>query len=191
MTTQRDAMNENATISVHELAERDAQGNVDLIDVRTPMEFQEVRAVTARNIPLDKLDPHSVMKDRDGAADQPVYVICKGGTRGGKAQQKFVDAGFTNVLNVEGGTEAWVAAGLPVVRGKKVMSLERQVRIAAGFIVLAGAVAAIVTDNVYLAGIPAFVGAGLMLAGITDSCAMGMMIAKMPWNQCKDESCSV
>ena len=184
-------MNENTTISVHELAERDAQGNVDLIDVRTPMEFQEVRAVTARNIPLDKLDPHSVMKDRDGAADQPVYVICKGGTRGGKAQQKFVDAGFTNVLNVEGGTEAWVAAGLPVVRGKKVMSLERQVRIAAGFIVLAGAVAAIVTGNVYVAGIPAFVGAGLMLAGITDSCVMGMMIAKMPWNQCQDESCSV
>jgi len=184
-------MNGNTTISVHELAQRDAQGNVDLIDVRTPMEFQEVRAVTARNIPLDKLDPHSAMKDRDGLAEQPVYVICKGGARGGKAQQKFVDAGFTNVLNVEGGTEAWVAAGLPVVRGKKVMSMERQVRIAAGFIVLAGAVAAIVTGNVYLAGIPAFVGAGLMFAGITDSCAMGMMIAKMPWNQCKDGSCSV
>lgn len=184
-------MNQNTTISVHELAQQDPQGNVDLIDVRTPMEFQEVRAVTARNIPLDKLDPHSVMKDRDGGADQALYVICKGGTRGGKAQQKFVDAGFTKVVNVEGGTEAWVAAGLPVVRGKKVMSMERQVRIAAGFIVLAGAVAAIVTGNVYLAGIPAFVGAGLMFAGITDSCAMGMMIAKMPWNQCKDGSCSV
>ena len=184
-------MNENTTISVHELAQRDAQESVDLIDVRTPMEFQEVCAVAARNIPLDKLDPHSAMKDRKGAEDQPVYVICKGGTRGGKAQQKFIDAGFTNVINVEGGTEAWVAAGLPVVRGMKVMSLERQVRIAAGFIVSTGAVAAIVTGNVYLAGIPAFVGAGLMFAGITDSCAMGMMIAKMPWNQCKDGSCSV
>jgi rhodanese-related sulfurtransferase len=184
-------MNENTTISVHELAQRDAQESVDLIDVRTPMEFQEECAVAARNIPLDKLDPHSAMKDRKGAEDQPVYVICKGGTRGGKAQQKFIDAGFTNVINVEGGTEAWVAAGLPVVRGKKVMSLERQVRIAAGFVVFTGAVAAMVTGNVYLAGIPAFVGAGLMFAGITDSCAMGMMIAKMPWNQCKDGSCSV
>jgi len=184
-------MNENTTISVHELAQRDAQERVDLIDVRTPMEFQEVCAVAARNIPLDKLDPHSAMKDRKGAEDRPVYVICKGGTRGGKAQQKFIDAGFTNVINVEGGTEAWAAAGLPVVRGKKVMSLERQVRIAAGFIVFTGAVAAMVTGNVYLAGIPAFVGAGLMFAGVTDSCAMGMMIAKMPWNQCKDGSCSV
>jgi rhodanese-related sulfurtransferase len=160
-------MNENTTISVHELAQRDAQESVDLIDVRTPMEFQEECAVAARNIPLDKLVPHSAMKDRKGAEDQPVYVICKGGTRGGKAQQKFIDAGFTNVINVEGGTEAWVAAGLPVVRGKKVMSLERQVRIAAGFVVFTGAVAAMVTGNVYLAGIPAFVGAGLMFAGMT------------------------
>jgi len=184
-------MNENTTIGVIELAQRCAQESVDLIDVRTPMEFREVCAVAARNIPLDKLDPRSAMKDRKGAADQPVYVICKGGTRGGKAQRKFIDAGFTNVINVEGGTEAWVAAGLPVVRGKKAISLERQVRIAAGFIVFAGAVAAMVTGNVYLAGIPAFVGAGLMFAGITDSCAMGMMIAKMPWNQCQDGSCSV
>ena len=185
-------MSKNTTIHVHELAQRQAQGNVDLIDVRTQVEFQEVQAVMARNIPLDKLDPHSLMKDRNGAADQPMYVICKGGTRGGEAQQKFVAAGFTNVINIEGGTEAWVAAGLPVVRGKKMMSLERQVRIAAGFIVFAGAVAAIVTGNVYLAGIPAFVGAGLMFTGITDSCVMGMLIAKMPWNQIEDHgSCSV
>jgi rhodanese-related sulfurtransferase len=92
-----------------------------------------------------------------------------------------------NVINVEGGTEAWLAAGLPVVRGKKVMSLERQVRIAAGAIVLAGAIAALVTGNVYFAGIPAFVGAGLMFAGISDSCAMGLLIAKMPWNQNRAE----
>lgn len=182
-------MTQSQTISVQQLAERDGQGNVDIIDVRTPLEFREVRAVVARNIPLDVLDPHTVMKERNGSADEPLYVICKGGTRGAKAQQKFVDAGYENVINVEGGTEAWVAAKLPVVRGKKAISLERQVRIAAGFIVLVGAVAAIVTGNVYLAGIPAFVGAGLMFAGITDSCAMGMLIAKMPWNQVKDASC--
>ena len=180
-------MNENDTIHAQELARRSAQGDIHLIDVRTPMEFQAVHAVSARNIPLDQLDPEKVMQGRTGAADQTVYVICKGGTRGGKAQQKFADAGFGGVVNVKGGTDAWVAAGLPVVRGKKVMSLERQVRIAAGFIVLAGAVATMVTGNVYLVGIPAFVGAGLMFAGITDSCAMGMLIAKMPWNQVSSE----
>lgn len=182
-------MTPSQTISVQQLAERDGQGSVHVIDVRTPLEFREVRAAAARNIPLDSLDPHAVMKERNGAASEPLYVICKGGTRGAKAQQKFVDAGYENVINVEGGTEAWAAAGLPVVRGKKAISLERQVRIAAGFIVLVGAVAAMATGNVYLAGIPAFVGAGLMFAGVTDSCAMGMLIAKMPWNQVKGESC--
>jgi rhodanese-related sulfurtransferase len=187
---RRKEMSVNSTITVQRLAELDGQGDVEIIDVRTPMEFREVRAAKARNIPLDALDPHSVMKSRNGSADEPLYVICKGGTRGAKAQQKFVDAGFTNAINVEGGTEAWVNAGLPVVSGKKAMSLERQVRIAAGFIVLVGALLGIFVHP-YFAGISAFVGAGLMFAGITDSCAMGMLIAKMPWNQCKDGSCSV
>jgi len=186
-------MSDSKTITVLQLAEHGEQGKVDIIDVRTPLEFREVRAVTARNVPLDSLDPHAVMQSRNGSSDETLYVICKGGSRGAKAQQKFIDAGFTNVVNVEGGTEAWVNAGLPVIRGKNAMSLERQVRIAAGFIVLVGAVATMVTGNVYLAGIPAFVGAGLMFAGITDSCAMGMFIAKMPWNQVNDdnERCTV
>jgi len=177
-------------ITVQQIAERDAEGDVDLIDVRTPMEYREVHAAAARNVPLDSLDPHAVMRSRNGATDKTLYVICKAGTRGAKAQQKFIDAGFIDVVNVEGGTDAWVGAGLPVVRGKKAVSLERQVRIAAGLLVLIGALLAIFVHP-YLAVIPAFVGAGLMFAGITDSCAMGMLIAKMPWNQCKDGSCPV
>ena len=179
------------TISVHEFPLDLQQESVDVIDVRTPLEFREIRAAHARNVPLDVLDPHTVLKERRGAENDPVYLICKGGTRGAKACQKFIDAGFANVINVAGGTEAWAAAGLPVIRGKKAVSLERQVRIAAGFIVFAGAAAALATGNVYFAAIPAFVGAGLMFAGITDSCAMGMIIAKMPWNRAKGESCSV
>ena len=140
-------------------------------------------------MPLNVLDPHALMQERNGNADEPVYVICKSGNRAGKACQKLIDAGYSNVIKIEGGTDAWVAAGLPVIRGKKAVSLERQVRIAAGFLVFAGAVAALVTNNVYFAGIPAFVGAGLMFAGITDTCAMGMVIATLPWNQCKDGSC--
>lgn len=176
-------MSGSATISTNQLAELTSQGDVDLIDVRTPLEFGEVHITEARNIPLDQLDPHSVMQRRGDSPEEPLYLICKSGKRGGKAQQKFIDAGYTHVINVEGGTEAWVQEGLPVVRGNKVMSLERQVRIAAGSIVLAGALAAIVTGNVYFAGIPAFVGAGLAFSGLTDSCAMGMLLAKLPWNQ--------
>lgn len=181
-------MSQSSTISVHILHERSSEAEIEIIDVRSPIEFREIRSVYARNIPLDSLDPHAVMKSRNGSSDQPLYLICKGGTRGAKACQRFVDAGFANVFNVEGGTDAWVGAGLPVVRGKRAISLERQVRIAAGFIVLVGALLGLLV-NPYFTAISAFVGAGLMFAGITDSCAMGMLIAKMPWNQCNDGSC--
>ncbi|MFT7640695.1 MAG: rhodanese-related sulfurtransferase [Pirellulaceae bacterium] len=161
------------------------------IDVRTPVEFREVRAVIARNVPLDSLDPDKVMKERKGTAGDPLYVICSSGNRSLKACQQLTAAGHTNVVNVAGGTQAWDEAGLPVVRGKKAMSLERQVRIAAGFLVLLGAVAGFLVHP-YFVGLSAFVGVGLMFAGITDSCAMGMLIAKMPWNQVKDGSrCTV
>ena len=182
-------MTTNPTITAQQLAERAEKGTVELIDVRTPVEFRALRAQGARNVPLDSLNPQAVMQARSGSAE-PLYLICKSGSRGALAQQKFIDAGFTNVINVEGGTEAWDRAGLPVVRGQKSMSLERQVRIAAGCMVLIGALLALFVHR-YFAGIPAFVGAGLMFAGITDTCGMGLLIARMPWNQCAGESCSV
>ena len=178
------------SVTVEELAELDAKGNVDVIDVRTPVEFREVHAVMARNVPLDSLEPGNVMCQRNGSAEETLYVICRSGNRSSKACQKFVDAGYTNVVNVEGGTSAWDQAGLPVKRGKKVISLMRQVQICAGSIALIGSLLAIFTGNVYFAGIPAFIGAGLTFAGLTNTCGMGMMLAKMPWNQCPDGSCS-
>jgi rhodanese-related sulfurtransferase len=99
-----------------------------------------------------------------------------------KVSQKLEVAGFTNIVNIEGGTSAWHAAGLPVVEGEKVMSLERQVRIAAGSLVVIGAaVGQFVHPGGF--GLSAFIGAGLVFAGLTDTCGMGMMIAKMPWNR--------
>ena len=90
---------------------------------------------------------------------------------------------------MEGGTLAWEQAGYPVVRGRKTMSLERQVRIAAGGIAFVGAVLALSVDA-WFAGIPAFIGAGLVFAGVTDTCGMGMVLARMPWNR-RGTSCSV
>lgn len=170
------------TISVNELFECLAGGPVDLIDVRTPVEFREIHADGARNIPLDVLKPTAVMEARNGQADQPLYVMCKSGMRGGKACEKFLEAGYSQVINVEGGVQAWEQAQLPVVRGKKAISLERQVRIAAGMLVLTGALLGFFV-NLNFVGIAAFVGAGLIFAGVTDSCAMGMLLAKMPWNR--------
>jgi rhodanese-related sulfurtransferase len=100
------------------------------------------------------------------------------------ACDKLLAAGFTNVVNIEGGTLACEQAGLPVVRGQKTISLERQVRIAAGSLVLIGVVLSLQVHP-YWIGLSAFVGAGLVFAGITDTCGMGMILARMPWNQVK------
>lgn len=175
-------MTELKTISVEELGKLADSQKIDLIDVRTPMEFNSVHATHARSFPLDSITPQPVIDSRTAASDQPLYFICKMGGRSAKAAQKFIDAGHTNVVNVEGGTDAWVAADLPSVKGKKSVSLERQVRIAAGAIVFVGAMLGFLVDPKFI-GIPAFVGAGLVFAGITDTCGMGMLIAKMPWNR--------
>lgn len=158
---------------------------IDLIDVRTPVEFREVHVDTARNLPLDQLDVAACLQGRNGSADQPLYVICRSGARGQQACDKFQQAGFANVINIEGGTLACIEAGVPVVRGKKAMSLERQVRIAAGSLVLLGALLGWLVNPEFI-GLAAFVGAGLIFAGVTDSCAMGLILARMPWNQCRD-----
>lgn len=180
-------MPEVRTISVNRLAELSQEGNVDLIDVRTPVEFREVHATPARNVPLDSLDPSVVIDQRNGNSEEPLYVICKSGNRGASACEKFIRAGCTNVVNVEGGTQAWEEAGLPVVRGKKAMSLERQVRIAAGMLVVISVLLGWLVHPAFL-GLAGFVGSGLIFAGITDTCGMGMLLARMPWNQVKTES---
>ena len=172
------------TISPKQLEERCKIGKIDLIDVRTPVEFREVHATEARNMPLDRLDPAAVMQDRNGNQGEPLYLICRSGSRGQQACEKFLAAGFTNVVNVEGGTLAWAECGLPVVRGRKAISLERQVRIAAGSLVLLGSLLGLL-HPAFLA-LAAFVGAGLVFSGVTDTCGMGLLLARMPWNQIKD-----
>jgi rhodanese-related sulfurtransferase len=178
------------TVKPHEFAELCKNGKkVDLIDVRTPVEFREVHVENARNVPLDRLDPAALMQARNGSADEPLYFICRSGSRGLQACEKFVKAGFSNVVNVEGGTMACVEAGLPVVRGKKAVSLERQVRIAAGALVVLGALLGWLVHPA-LMGLSAFVGAGLLFSGITDTCGMGTVLARMPWNRCGKDSTS-
>lgn len=176
------------TIQAKELYEQIKGGKaVELIDVRTPVEFREIHVEGARLVPLDRLDPKAVMSERNGTANEPLYVICRSGSRAEQACEKFHAAGYDNVVCVEGGTLAWEQAGLPVQRGKKAISLERQVRIAAGLLVLLGAVLGYFVHP-YFIGLSAFVGAGLIFAGVTDTCGMAMLLARMPWNQVPVES---
>lgn len=179
-----------STISPAKLAELCKEGKkIDLIDVRTPVEYREVHVQIAQNIPLDQLDAAALMQARSGLANEPLYVICRSGSRGQQACEKFLKAGFSNVVNIEGGTMACVELGLPVVRGKKAISLERQVRIACGSLVLLGTALAWFVHPAFI-GLSAFAGAGLVFAGITDTCGMGMILARMPWNQCSQNATS-
>ena len=180
-------MNTIPTITVAELqARRDAGEHVELIDVRTPLEFREVHVDFARNVPLDRLDPEKLMRECNGSAGKPLYVICKSGNRARQACEKLRKAGHGNIVNVLGGTQAWDAAGLPVVRGKKAISLERQVRIAAGALVLTLALLAFFV-NIHFVWLAALIGAGLVFAGVTDTCGMALILARAPWNQVKEE----
>ena len=179
------------TIDVKRLADEQGRTDVDVIDVRMPTEFREIHAECARNVPLDALDPSAVMASRNGSADQPLYVICRSGNRSAQACKKFIDAGFENVVNVEGGTNAWDKAGLPVVRGKKAMPLMQQVQNDRRVLGTCWVSSLAYFVHPYFVGLSAFVGAGLMFAGATGLCPMASTIAKMPWNQCEGGgSCS-
>jgi rhodanese-related sulfurtransferase len=180
------------SVSPGELNRRITSGcKVELLDVRTTGEFESAHVPGARLVPLDELDAGAFLKQR-GAADQPVYVLCQSGGRARKAIEKLQQAGFGGGVLVEGGTQAWIDAGLPVTcGGAGVISLERQVRIAAGSLVLTGVLLAYFVHPGFIA-LSAFVGAGLVFAGVTDWCGMGLLLAKLPWNQkpgCVPGSC--
>ncbi len=156
-----------------------AQGNLLFLDVRTPAEFEEAHIEGSFLHSLTDLDPEKVRSLAVGRAG--CLVICRSGNRAKQAAEKLAAAGIEPVQVLDGGVQAWEAAGLPLRRGKKTMSLERQVRIAAGFLVFTGAVLGYFVNPAWIA-LSGFVGAGLMFAGITDTCGMGMLIARMPWN---------
>jgi rhodanese-related sulfurtransferase len=155
------------------------QPSATVIDVRTPVEFAEVHVPQAKNVPLDELKPGSLQLQKE----QPVYLLCRSGQRATKAAEKFAKEGYSQPIVIEGGTLAWIEANLPVTRSAvKVISLERQVRIAAGSLVLLGMLLGWFVHRGFF-GLSVFVGAGLVFAGITDFCGMGLLLAKLPWNK--------
>lgn len=162
-----------------EIAALPNNNNYRLIDVRTPLEYSTVRAVNAENHPLSTLNPHTVIR---GNESDTVYVICKSGKRGETAVRKFLEAGYLNVVNVAGGTDAWAAAGLPTesFTRKFTLGLEQQTRIAIGSLVALTSL--LVLFHSYFLVLPMLMGLGLVYAGVTDSCLMAMIVSRMPWN---------
>ena len=169
------------SVSAQQLAVLAGSGKLHILDVRTPGDFASLLIAGSVNVPFERLDPPALLA-RFGA-DTPLYCVCQTGTRSQLAADRLRAAGFTNVVHVDGGTNAWTSAELPLLRGERsVISLERQVRIAAGLISVLGIIAgALIHPAGYV--VSALVGAGLFYAGVSNTCGMSMVLARLPWNQ--------
>lgn len=164
--------------TVFELTEQMENGEIRLIDVREKMEFAGGRINGAELIPLGEL------AERHKELDQtrPIYVMCRTGRRSAEAQKKLHALGFTNVINVVGGVEAWKKENLPLERDEHTpWSIDRQVRFTAGLLVLTSVLLSLFVHHYFIA-LSGFVGFGLAFTATIDWCGMGLLIAKMPWN---------
>lgn len=157
-----------------------------LLDVRTPGEYESVHIRGAYNVPLDRLDEHGA--EIRASVEEPVVLICQSGQRARQAEAALQRAGMPNLHVLDGGVNGWVAAGKPVQRGRERISLERQVRIAAGSLAAGGGVLAVLVNPLY-GLLPAFVGSGLVFAGVTNTCGMAMVLSRLPYN--RSASCDV
>lgn len=166
---------------------------VAIIDVRTPVEYEEMHIDGSLLMPLDHLDPAAV-KSAVGDAEACV-LVCRSGKRAGQALDKLRAAGLENLVILEGGVTDWESAGLPLNRtAAKRLPLMRQVQLTIGVLVITGSILALTVDKNF-ALIPALFGVGLTLAGSTGWCGLAILLSKMPWNQvpcgdCKKASCS-
>ncbi len=152
-----------------------------ILDVRNGNEHSET-ALKRKHyfIELPRFNAHDFIKDY-GLKGECVYVLCKSGMRASKAAEKLENAGYPNVSIISGGISS-LAGRQDAVFESAAISMERQVRIAAGSIVLLGSVLAVLF-NAAFALIPAFVGCGLIYAGISNTCAMASLLRKLPWNK--------
>ena len=158
--------------SVADAKQRLERGRCEVLDVREYPEYAEAHLAGSRLVPLGDLRQQPEL---GGSGD--LLVLCRSGRRAREAAEILELRGGARPVVIEGGIEAWKQAGYPIRREKGPISLERQVRITAGTLVLAGLLIPGALPLSY------FVGAGLIFAGITNSCAMGLLLAKLPWNR--------
>lgn len=154
-------------------------GEVVLIDVREPGEYLSEHIPGAQLMPLSTFDPQMLKE----MFDVRVVLQCQSGNRSTKAAQKMFEAGFTKVMHLQGGLPTWKAAGYPTKVSKKApISMFRQVQIVSGSLVLTGTLLGVWLSPWFLV-VPGFVGAGLLFAGVSNTCAMAMLLAKLPYNR--------
>ena len=164
----------------------ETQPDVRILDVRTPAEYETVHIPGSYNVPLDLLGEHG--REIRSSVAAPVVLVCQSGQRARKAEQALRGAGMPNLHILDGGMNAWLSVDRSVVRGAQRVSLERQVRVVAGALVALGSALALAVGSAF-AVVPALIGVGLVFAGVTNTCGMAMVLARLPYN--RTASCDV
>ncbi|MDG4838716.1 rhodanese-like domain-containing protein [Micromonospora sp. WMMD967] len=150
-----------------------------VLDVRTPAEFESSHIPGSYNVPLDLLREHR--RELRDQLDEDDVLVCRSGVRATHAQQALAGVGLSDLRVLDGGIMSWQAADAPITRGVPRWDLERQVRLVAGSIVLVSVLASVFVPQLKWAA--AFIGAGLTVAAVTNTCAMGLMLSKLPYNR--------
>ncbi|WP_373529457.1 rhodanese-like domain-containing protein [Nostoc sp.] len=167
------------TIEAQKLKHSLEHNSVILVDVREPSEHAGEKIIDSVLVPLSNFDPAKVPID----PTKPIVLYCQSGKRSAQAAQKLISSGVGKVYHLEGGLNQWKQKGYSTQVNKNApISMMRQVQIAAGFFVFTGTVLGAIISPWFLI-LSGFVGAGLMFAGITNTCAMAMLLAKLPYNQ--------
>ncbi|MEA5418600.1 rhodanese-like domain-containing protein [Spirulina sp. CCNP1310] len=155
------------------------QGQVTLVDVREPSEYAGERIPGAHRVSLSSFDPAQIPTE----ADKTLILYCESGSRSSQAARRMIIAGYESVIHLEGGMNAWKQAGfLTQVNKNAPISIMRQVQIIAGTLILTGTLLGAFVNPAFLF-LSGFVGAGLTFAGVSGTCAMAMLLAKLPYNQ--------
>lgn len=178
------------TTSPTTIPPRELHGRLDspeapfLVDVRSGGEYKSGHLPGALHRPIDNLSVDTMKELAEKAGDRTVCFICQRAVRSKKALDIWKEAGVSgDAVELENGQQAWQEANLPLKKEEGgTISIERQVRIAAGSLGLIGTLLGAFVHPAFLI-IPGFIGAGLAFAGITDTCGMAMLLAKMPWNR--------
>jgi rhodanese-related sulfurtransferase len=152
---------------------------VRVLDVRSPAEFESAHIPGAYNVPLGSLGEHAAELQRH--VREPVVLVCQSGLRASQACAKLAASGMENLRILSGGMRAWDDGRRPVRRGRQRWDLERQVRLVAGSLVVVGIVGSRFAPRLkYLSGA---VGTGLAVAGLSNTCLMGTLLSKLPYNR--------
>jgi rhodanese-related sulfurtransferase len=175
------------TISAKEFKQQkqSPESQLRVIDVRTHAEVNSESLADCAHFPLQELNGAAVkayLEQQGHDSSQPVYLLCASGQRAAKAGEQLQGDLDNQLVIIEGGMNALKQLGIDIAKGSgNIISLERQVRIAAGSLVVLGVILGFAVNPGFY-GLSGFVGAGLVFAGVTDSCGMGMVLARMPWN---------